>query len=589
MMNRATIQRLFVAFFLSLVADTPSYADDESAANKTEAEFRSVIDSVQETKEKVDQLRSNLHKAYKATKTLRDPRQRKLWKSRIRGLQKHLNKYSKLFAKFGKFSKNVTDGFDAIRALQELKAKISGRRGGGMAKYLDVLARVGEKFGDKVPCIGKAVAWYGKETLKLLDKTDQLAQDLEKRNQGMFGIGQTVHSDDLRYQSLVNLYGRKLADSGTWAPVLGRSIYRLIGQDQGKHCLIWDQENKKWYKIDGRVPVEQMYHEALLAGKRLNARELHGLASRYGPLKIRIESADRFYKTLQKMRHSFDWEIYQAFNRVNSRHKSKLWTMLHRLDQEEFRARYLHDKSFRASMDSLLGELRKELIGKKRDQCLKALQRSLNPTEKRRLNRLRDRSEVLRNKINGFQKAIASIVKDAKDGLLHLKKDILATEMAIQAQIKAGLAFIATCQKNAAAAKNPEARKVWQQRAKETQSMLADGSFLRVWYNSPRSGPERHMRIKSRRERQKKAREVAQSLVKHVASGEMTSFDTRHWGVRKLFGVTTLKRYRELIQLCSKEMSGISKQYQILGRELSPVKAWEEPKLSIPKELLKEK
>ena len=239
-------------------------------ARDVEAEFRAIVASVDETKEKIGKAEEALGKAeelVKANPRVGEETKKKLLDT-IGESRKGLSQHAKGFEKLSGYGAQATSALDAYHEVCALKEALDGN----LSDQLSYLARAMQQYGGDVPILGKPLEIYGEVTQKLVEATDRLEKGIrETRNQGAIGgPGFYGGTRDPRYRKLVEQFGKPFADADRFVPSSPIEVYRPDRDPSNPSpvALIWDKEAEgggRWHRLED-VPVEQIFRDVRLAG-----------------------------------------------------------------------------------------------------------------------------------------------------------------------------------------------------------------------------------------------------------------------------------------------------------------------------------
>ncbi len=163
---------------------------------------------------------------------------------------------------------NVLDLCGQIRDIRATVRALDIGGGGKLSAALTGLSTLLEKYGGKVPLIGKALEVYGKTTKGLLGAIAKVADEIEEnRRQGHVGCG-TSHLRPHRNHVLWK-QDQKTFEASTYAPCGPSYAYRPIDGNEKRMVLLWDALADKWHIIKREVSVEDVYADNLLLGVQL--------------------------------------------------------------------------------------------------------------------------------------------------------------------------------------------------------------------------------------------------------------------------------------------------------------------------------
>ena len=340
-------------------------------ARDVEAEFRAIVASVDETKEKIGKAEEALGKAeelLKANPRVGEETKKKLLDT-IGESRKGLSQHAKGFEKLSGYGAQATSALDAYHEVCALKEALDGN----LSDQLSYLARAMQQYGGDVPILGKPLEIYGEITQKLVEATDRLEKGIrETRNQGAVGgPGFYGGTRDARYRKLVEQFGKQFADADRFVPSSPIEVYRP-DRDPGNPspvALIWDKEAEgggRWHRLED-VPVEQIFRDVRLAGGK-----------RPGP-DVLVRLGQGYEKTYRRQREAGDAMAgyFAAHAAIAARGGlDPAWTSVvaRRTLQEPgstvlqavrtpevFRAKFVYDPGFAGQAIRLLAELRRQM------------------------------------------------------------------------------------------------------------------------------------------------------------------------------------------------------------------------------------
>ncbi len=351
------------AVVVGLILAVPAGAEwwDE-AAQKTQDEFKAVQESVSQTVETLDKARDRLWDFEQwARQNLKGAELQGVLE-RVRQAREAIDKHAQPLKLFSEHSGKVGSALDALMELKSLAEQARQRRGGELAAALHVAATIMEKYGSKVPIVGKAIEIYGQVTKGILDATDKIAKTIEEnRNQGMIGVGTYGGTDNPLYQALIKQYP-DLAAGRTFAPGDVPYVYEPIGVSPG-WSLIWDPQSKTWHKVNQpAATVAEIYRERVIAKGHPKPWDLVVLANHYDSLTNRRSAAQEAMDLWTRARKALLGPLAEAFDAVNSKHDFELSWLLR--DPVAFRAKYVHDLNFHRKINAYMAELRQELAAR---------------------------------------------------------------------------------------------------------------------------------------------------------------------------------------------------------------------------------
>ena len=591
----------------------------------TDREFRAVTDSAKKTQETIDKWRSGLIQAEKILRTNKSlpPAQRRAIQEQIRIARQSLNGYSRRFKVFNKYAGKVTEVFDMVNTVEELRKGAAERRGGPLAGQLHCIAKVMDKFGGEVPILGDAIQMYGQLTTGLLDATDKLDRKIQaSRNQDMIGAG-CYSWFNPKYRALKSRFGADFADGDTYAPSGPRFVYRSISQ-RGKVCLIWDEDTGKWHKLDNpKADVASIHRENLLAGRRRTPRELVVIANQWDKLVAGRATAMEAYKEIIATRDSFLYSM--AYYKVKAEFDLPLWEMLQ--DPELFRANMLFNRDFSAKMHEFMATLKaeKERMREEREEQIAkakadAARRKLEQEEERKKflaekKRLADEGKIglkpkaldakgkrdvdaINAKIQSLSKLIESdreridkMVDGLQGAMDGLKKQIDGYEEEIAGLHHRGSEYMKVCQERMTKAKDAAGRQAYADRIKTCQAQLADRSFFGATWEGyygvksmANAGSDKS--IAGRERAIQRCIDAVPKIQELLASGSVTYWSNRSMSAKCLRG-DNIAYYRARIKRVQESIDKLREKLATQYGRMPETQQgrWEEAQLDVPEKL----
>lgn len=335
----------------------------EAAAQKTQDEFKAVTDSVSQTVDTLDKAQDKLWEFEQwARANLKGPELQGVL-DRVKQAREAIEKHARPLKMFSDHAGKAASAIDALMELKSLADAARQRKGGELGAALHVAATVMEKYGAKVPIIGKAIEVYGQVTKGILDATDQIAQTVEQnRNQGMIGAGTYGGTDNPLWQALVKQYPDIAQGGHTLAPAGVPYVYEPVGVAQG-WSLVWDPKAKQWHKVNQpAATVEEIYRERVIAKGHPTPWEIVVLGNHFEALANRRAAAKEALDMWQKANRGLFGALPEAFDAVNGRHDYELSWLTR--DPRAFVARYAHDGQFFAKVNAYMAELYREIMAR---------------------------------------------------------------------------------------------------------------------------------------------------------------------------------------------------------------------------------
>ncbi|MGD9581236.1 MAG: hypothetical protein AB7V50_07675, partial [Vampirovibrionia bacterium] len=250
---------------------------------------------------------------------------------------------------FNKYTDKINKANEIYTELTSINEKYNRRKElqGELAANLGFIADTMKTYGNKVPMLGDAIEAYATVTSGLLDKTEQLAINIDKNQnqnaisgQGLYKTGEVKY----KYEKLLEKYP-KLAESYTYMPKTPCFVYEAV--EPGKPVLIWDEDNKDFYAIPPTVPVEKLYKLKLLTNQSFSPYELKVVSEKWDTV------GKDYYVDSLTIGSTFTTIANQSgYNEV----KEILWNVRNNNsyimqelfgDEDTFQARYMFDYNFR--------------------------------------------------------------------------------------------------------------------------------------------------------------------------------------------------------------------------------------------------
>lgn len=503
--NETRLNLLTLCFSLCLMLPFSAEGQEyEQAYKETEAEYNSVVESVSQTQEKINDARGALVQAEKLLKKIPAGPERDKVKKIIQSTRKTLNAHSKRMGKFNTYASKVTTGFSLLNEVNNIRQQANSRAGGPLAAQMTYVSEALKRYGEDVPFIGKALKAYGEATETMLNATDKFAKKVDsQRNQEMIGAGTYNFLFNAKYKAMKKQFGADVADGDTYAPEGLRFVYRSIN-NPGK-AFIWDEAAGEWYKVSNpAADLEQAYREGLLIGKRRSPFELKVMADKWDEIQARRKEADELFDKLLGMEHSSI-----AFMNVDERTQGALSKLLN--DRDVFRAYFAYDVEGRKEIDKLIEDIRKE-IKRLKDEEEKAKAKERAKEEQERLKRRkaflekqrkayeagherkltdREQNEVdkhhrdIAKALVGIAKGqtrIDEIISGSQPRLNQMQERIAKIEAALAEQRKRAAEFQSRVSKVIAGIKDEKKRKKYEGYRDACQKSLGDETFCTAFW-----------------------------------------------------------------------------------------------------------
>ncbi len=350
MKNCKTHLIICLCMFMTVCGFAHAY-DEQQALAETDAQFRSVLESVQETEAWVADAHGGLGKVRDIVARLPKGPERDAIEQQIKKVRDQLASHSKTLKRFTEHGGKVTETLDMAYALKDFHDKASQRRGGPLAMHMTYLAKLLTDKGEKVPFIGGILKKYGEVTERMLNATDKLAANIDKeRNENMLGAG-TYDFFFNEKQRALKKFGSDIADGGPYVPKGPSYLYRPVDERSGP-ILIWDDKDKEWYRIDNNdANLEKVYTDGLLIGKRYQPWELKVFGEKWADYQAREKAAAELYDKLYGIRMGS-----LAYIEVDQETNGELRRLIN--DRDRFIALYSLDQSTNTRIKELVAAIR---------------------------------------------------------------------------------------------------------------------------------------------------------------------------------------------------------------------------------------
>lgn len=344
------------------------FSQDYSDANEIPmTALQSVTESVDQTEEAINKLEKGLNLA---REFLKSPESKNIPKEkRLQIMQKiadaeyaldqsklplkQFKKYSGRIAKVTEVYSEVTSINENYNRRQELQGSLSANLG--------FVSDAMKTYGGKVPILGEAIEAYGTITSGLLDKTEQLAIDIDKKqNQGAIS-GQGFYKGGYgkaKYEQLLKQYP-KLATDYTYLPTTPYFVYEAV--EPGKPKLIWDEQNHEFYAVPNDIPIEKIFKMKLLTNSHFTPYELKVVTDKWDTVGkasyIDAITISSIFITIAK--ESGYSETKNILWNVRNNNQDLMRELFN--DPQTFHAKYMYDYYFKQAADKAFNDFYTQL------------------------------------------------------------------------------------------------------------------------------------------------------------------------------------------------------------------------------------
>ncbi|MBI3097290.1 MAG: hypothetical protein HYY93_03455 [Planctomycetes bacterium] len=363
---------LALGLLTAVLSGPRSFAQEENygAAEVTAAEFEAIAKSAKEAEAHVSEARTAVSNAAqiieKSDLTSKEKREAL---SKVKEVSNALQKYHVPLKRF-------TDMVAPIAKAKEVFDEISGFRGeveehrrnqGALAGDMKVIATLMERFGGKVPILGRFIKTYGEVTNAMLEATGKVAGKLaEQRGSDMVGaIGSAVTRGPNREKNAaLDEQFPELCASRKFEPSQPGWLYRPI--DSPTPQLIWDAEDGRWLMVPEDADARTIFRLCLRTCKRLSPKELHERCKHWKTQQNRLSAGREILAFLKTIRLSTG-QARGAFRDTYAESNLKLKGVMNDSfdDPEAMDARYTCDSWARHEVNGFLGRLYTALVKRK--------------------------------------------------------------------------------------------------------------------------------------------------------------------------------------------------------------------------------
>lgn len=367
MLKHLSIYAIILGLYFFLTGSC-AFTQDYSDANEIPmTAINSVKESVSQTESAIEKVETSLNMTRdflnsSAGKSL--PQDKKLQLlQKIAEAEYALNESKIPLKDFNKYADKVNKANEIYTELTTINEKYNRRRElqGALAANLGFISDTMKTYGNKIPILGDAIEAYSTITSGLLDKTEQLALNIDKNQnqnaisgQGLYKTGEVKD----KYEKLFQKYP-SLAEKYTYMPKTPQFVYEAV--EPGQPTLIWDEDNKEFYAIPPGTPVEKLYKFKLLTNHRFTPYELKIVSEKWDAVGknyyIDAVTIGSVFTAISKQAgYSDAKEIFWNVRNTNSDLMQELFN-----DQDTFQARYMFDSNFRQAVDKAFNNFYNQL------------------------------------------------------------------------------------------------------------------------------------------------------------------------------------------------------------------------------------
>ena len=356
---------LGVYFLLTLSC---AFTQDYSDANDIPiTAINSIKESVSQTEKAIENVESGLNMTRdflnsSASKTL--PQDKKLQLlQKIAEAEYALNKSKLPLKDFNKYADKINKANEIYTELTTINEKYNKRKElqGALAANLGFISDTMKSYGNKIPILGDAIEGYATITSGLLDKTEQLAINIDKNQnqnaisgQGLYKTGEVK----VKYDKLFQKYPT-LAENFTYMPKTPPFLYEAV--EPGQPALIWDEDNKDFYALPPGIPIEKLYKFKLLTNHQFTPYELKIVSEKWDTVGknyyIDAVTIGSVFTAISKQPGYNDAkEIFWNVRNSNTNLMQELFN-----DLDTFQARYMFDSQFRQAANKAFNNFYNQL------------------------------------------------------------------------------------------------------------------------------------------------------------------------------------------------------------------------------------
>lgn len=367
MFKHLSICTITLCFYL-LLTFSYSFAQDYSDANDIPmTAINSVKESINQTEKAIENVETGLNMTREflnssAGKNL--PQDKKLQLlQKIAEAEYALNESKLPLKDFNKYADKINKANEIYTELTSINEKYNRRKElqGALAANLGFISDTMKTYGNKIPILGDAIEGYSTITSGLLDKTEQLAINIDKNQnqniisgQGLYKTGEVK----VKYDKLFQKYPT-LAENFTYMPKTPQFLYEAV--EPGQPALIWDEDNKEFYALPPGIPVEKLYKFKLLTNHQFTPYELKIVSEKWDTVGknyyIDAVTIGSVFTAISKQPGYNDAkEIFWNVRNNNSDLMQELFN-----DQDTFQARYMFDSQFRQAANKAFNNFYNQL------------------------------------------------------------------------------------------------------------------------------------------------------------------------------------------------------------------------------------
>ena len=366
-MNQMAYKKIFIVFIILfsiniLPANQYILAQEniEQAYEQTANEFNSINSSSKEAVEKLDNILSGLREVegrlkLKDTSKLMSNETKKTILDKLKKSRLQVNFYKKTLKNFQEKTGYVSNAFDAADAVKKFKDDYNSyaTNQGELASNLFALSTAMEKFGDKIPILGDSIKAYGQITAGILGKIADISKQIDEiRNQGQIsGQGFYKTGPNLSKYNILKSKFPDLAENVSYRPSNTGFVY--TSDSINDPTLIWDEQNKDFYKIDAGIPVSNIFQMNLLTGRRRSPYELKVLSEKWNTFFKPINTtAEKLLTFMDKFKSG---QAFEYFTDIDNKYKNIFTGGMS--NNDVFKANYVFNMNYRDNLNKALSDL----------------------------------------------------------------------------------------------------------------------------------------------------------------------------------------------------------------------------------------
>lgn len=294
-------QVLFAACFLFVSSPARASAEEEPDIFTT---FRSVKDDFAEYRKKINEsiyaasaVKIQIEALRKRIKssTKIPPDAKELLLANVDLMEEKVKSQISDATKLDEFFKHADALVDAAAAVNDLYKTYESTDGAGpLQQQLKVLGKSMETFGEYLPPgMDEVVTQYGKVTQDVIAATERLEKKIKDDvDQDTIGTGAHTYIFSERKKQASEIVG----PDKTLIAIIPGLLYEVLGTDA--NGLIWDEKAKKWYKVPNAEDARLLFYDSIIGGNRLDASQLHYLATNPKTVKEMRTRAEAIAKAL---------------------------------------------------------------------------------------------------------------------------------------------------------------------------------------------------------------------------------------------------------------------------------------------------